>query len=71
VCKKAVVITVPHESKKVIERNIKENIPHAHIHSLDPKSFDFVLPKTSKVISRKMLSPFLSIFRALAEGMKA
>lgn len=59
VCSKAVVITVPHEPKEKIERNIKEGIPHAHIHSLDTNSFDFTLPKISKIIKRRMLSPFL------------
>ncbi len=59
VCRNAVVITVPYEPKKVIERNIKENIPHAHIHSFDTRSFDFCLPAGYRIISRKMLSPFL------------
>ncbi len=59
VCRNAVVITVPYEPKKVIERNIKENIPHAHIHSFDTRRFDFCLPAGYRIISRKMLSPFL------------
>lgn len=61
VCKKAVIITVPHEQKSVIKRNIKEKKPHGHIHSFDTRSFDFCLPIVPKIISRKILSPFLRI----------
>ncbi len=70
VCSKAVVITVPHESKNVIEKNIKEKIPHAHIHSLDTTSFNFILPKASKILTRKMLSPLLRVPREVMDGVK-
>lgn len=68
VCNKAVVITVPHESAPVIEKNIKEKIPHGHIHSLDTRSFDFTLSIVNRLISRKMLCPFLKIPRALIDA---
>jgi ubiquinone/menaquinone biosynthesis C-methylase UbiE len=70
VSKKAVIITVPHEPKEVIEKNIEEQIPHAHIHSLDTKSFDFALPRVHKIISKKILSSTLRIPRALLDARK-
>jgi ubiquinone/menaquinone biosynthesis C-methylase UbiE len=70
VCKKAVVITVPHEPKEVIKNNIKNNIPHAHIHSLDTNSFDFVIPTISKIISRRFHNPAFMKISALADAMK-
>ena len=68
VCRKAVVITVPHEPKEVIEKNIKEKLPHAHIHSLDVESFDFALPEVSRIRTEKMLSPFLFLPSLLVEA---
>ncbi len=70
VCKKAAVITVPHEQKSDIKRNIKEKIPHAHIHSFDTRSFDFCLPIVSRIISRKMFSSFLRIPFAFVDAEK-
>ncbi len=69
-CKKAVVITVPHESKKEIEKNIKDNIIHGHIYSFDTRSFDFALPFVSRIISRKMLCPILKIPGAIMNARK-
>jgi 2-polyprenyl-3-methyl-5-hydroxy-6-metoxy-1,4-benzoquinol methylase len=54
---KALVITVPHEPKELIEKNIREQIPHGHIHSLGLHSFDYLLKSASVVITRRMLSP--------------
>ena len=70
VCKKAVVITVPHEPKEVIENNITTNIPHAHIHSLDTDSFDFASPRVSKTISRRFHNPIMMIAATIADAMK-
>lgn len=70
VCKKAVVITVPHEKKRDIKNYIKESIPHAHINSLDTRSFDFCLPIIYKLISRRMLSTFLRIPFAILNAEK-
>lgn len=70
ICRKAVVITVPHEPKKVTENNIMQKSPHAHIHSLDTDSFDFVLPNVSKIISRRFHCPFFKKIAAIADAMK-
>ena len=68
VCRKAVIITVPHEPKEVVERNISEKIPHAHIHSLDLHSFDFAYPEVQRIRAEKMLSPYLLIPSLVVEG---
>lgn len=68
VSSKAVIITVPHEAKKVIEKNIIEKTPHAHIHSMDMRSFDFALSDNSKIISMKILNKFTNILKQLAEA---
>lgn len=70
VCSKAVVITVPIEPKEVVEKNIRERVPHAHIHSLDKNSFDFVLSKGFKVISRSHHNPYLRIITHIADAIK-
>ncbi len=70
VCKKAVVITVPHEPKEIIENNIKQNEPHAHIHSLDTNSFDFAIPTASEIVSRRFHNPVMKIACRLADAMK-
>lgn len=68
VCKKAVIITVPHESKKVVEHNIKHNIPHAHIHSLDVDSFNFAMPAVSNIISKRFHNPVMKMLAILADA---
>lgn len=70
VCSKAVIITVPHEPKQFIENNIRENIPHSHIHSFDTDSFDFILPKVFKVISRRFHNPYLKLVAEIIDAMK-
>ena len=69
VSKRAVVITVPHESRRVVERHIRSGEPHAHIHSLNSKSFSLMFPGVPRVITTKAAStPIYALF-ALAEGM--
>ena len=70
ICSKAVVITVPHEPKHKIERNIRENVPHAHLHSLDLSSFNFVLQVAQSVISRRMLNPLIVLICKLADAVR-
>ena len=70
VCSKAVIITVPHDSQEIIERNIREKIPHAHIHSLDVNSLDFLKPAGYKVISRKHHSSYLKRILRVADAME-
>ncbi|MDP4116012.1 MAG: class I SAM-dependent methyltransferase [Bacteroidota bacterium] len=70
VCKKAVVITVPHDPKEFIENNIKNKVPHAHIHYLDAHSFDFMKSVAGKIVFARMLNPFLRIIDAIVDGME-
>ncbi len=70
VSRKALVITVPHEPERIIQRNISKNIPHAHIHSLDVNSFNFTCPPATRILVRKMLPPFLKIACVVVDGIK-
>lgn len=70
VSKNSVIISVPHESKETIEKNIKENIPHSHLHCLDVDSFDYTLSIVQKIIVRKILVPVLNIPCAIVESKK-
>ena len=70
VARKAVVLTVPHEPKEVIDKNIEEEIPHAHIHSFDLESFNFLKSQYGyHVLSKKMISSLLKIPAVLVEAM--
>lgn len=70
VCRNAVIITVPHESKKRVEDNLRKKIPHGHIHSLDTSSFDFARPAASEIISRRYHNPFIKVIATMADAMK-
>jgi SAM-dependent methyltransferase len=59
VARKAVIITVPHESEKTVNHNLQERIPHAHIHSLDAASFDFLKLNGHRMLTRRIVSPIL------------
>jgi ubiquinone/menaquinone biosynthesis C-methylase UbiE len=69
VARKAVIITVPHEPREIIVKNAKTEIPHAHIHSLDLESFNFLELDGHQVISEKMISPLLRFPTVLAEAI--
>jgi len=61
VAKKAIIITVPHEDDAIIERNIKEKIPHAHIHSFHPGSFHVLESRGYRVFKKRMINSILRI----------
>ena len=69
VAKRAVVITVPREPVAVVERNIREKVPHGHIHALRPHSFDFARPVARRILVRKMLCTPLAPVYPLADAM--
>lgn len=69
VAAKAVIITVPHESRKKIERNIRENIPHAHIRTFDTRSFAYLAKQGYLIISNTMICTCLEFFYFIAEAM--
>ena len=55
VSKKAVVITVPHETKEEIEHSADAGM-HSHIHAFEPESFSFLKTEGYEVISKKIIS---------------
>jgi SAM-dependent methyltransferase len=62
VAKSAVVITVPKESREEVERNIREKVPHGHIHALDLSSFSWLEREGVKVVGRPISSRGLLSF---------
>lgn len=64
---KAVVITVPHEPRELIDDIIKNEKPHGHIHSLGETSFDFVKSQGYHVKCQRMVSPLLRMAAAVME----
>ncbi len=69
VARRAVVITVPREPREIIERNIREHHLGAHVHALDAKSFDRLVPVGTRVLMTPMMSSFLKIPFALVEAV--
>lgn len=69
VARKAVVITVPHEPKALIDKNIGQGIPHAHIHSFDLQSLRFLESAGYRVLARKMVGGLLRVPGVLIEAM--
>jgi SAM-dependent methyltransferase len=65
---KAIIITVPHESHELVEKNIAEKITHAHIHRFDLESFNYLESEGYHVIVKKIGSPFLRIPCELVEA---
>jgi len=69
VAKKAVVITVPHESQEMIENNIKQGSPHAHIHKFEVNSFDYLKQENKyQILVKRMNIQKLALFSYLLEG---
>jgi len=66
---KAVIITVPHESSKTIEKNNSNNVSHTHIHSFNATSFDYLKQQGFKVIVRRCANPHLIIPAALVDAI--
>ena len=65
---KVLVITVPHESPEEVAENIKNNVPHGHIHYFDVNSFNYLKNRGFKIKAEKTLSPLLVVPRVIAEG---
>lgn len=65
---RAAIVTVPHQPREPIERNIREGTPHGHVHSMDLRAFDFALSDVSRIVARKIVSGLLRIPRALVDA---
>lgn len=70
VAKNAIVITVPHEDKAIIDSNIREEIPHGHIHSFDLDYFDFLMSRDHRIFYKKMISSLIELPSILMEAMR-
>ena len=70
ITKNVLVITVPHETKEIVAKNIENKIPHAHIHYFDINTLDYLRDLGVKVKYEKTLSPLLIIPRVIAEAFK-
>lgn len=68
VAKKAVVITVPQDSKKLIEHNMATKEIHSHIHLFDSDSFNYLKSEGYTVIVRKIFSRLLVIPACLVDA---
>lgn len=68
VAKNAVVITVPQDSKKMIERNKATQEIHSHIHYFDSDSFNYLKSEDYTVIVEKISSSLLVIPACLVDA---
>lgn len=68
VARKAVVITLPQDSKKLIERNKANKEIHSHIHLFNSDSFNYLRSEGYTVIVRKISSRLLVIPACLVDA---
>jgi ubiquinone/menaquinone biosynthesis C-methylase UbiE len=68
ITKKLLIVTVPHESPELVAANIRNQIPHGHIHYFDTHTLDYLTERGHVVKAEKTMSPFLVIPRVIAEG---
>ena len=68
VARRAVLITVPHEPKELIEHNRLIGEPHAHIHSLDEHSFDFLRDQGHQVFVGKIFRSVMKFGACLVDA---
>jgi ubiquinone/menaquinone biosynthesis C-methylase UbiE len=69
VASKAVVITVPHESERNIQENLRKGVPHSHIHKFELGSMAFLERDGFQVLASKTSSALLRKFTWIIEGM--
>jgi protein-L-isoaspartate O-methyltransferase len=68
VAARAVVITVPHEDRAVIQKDIEKEVPHAHLHDFTLHSLDFLESNGYDIVRRRMLCSLLAIPAVLVEA---
>lgn len=69
VARKAVVITVPHESESKIQQNLRKGVPHSHLHQFKCDSIEFLEREGYRVHGSKIQSVLLRKFTLILEGM--
>ena len=62
VAAKVVVVTVPYEDSALIQQNIEQKIPHSHVHSFTPSSFDYLRSRGYDIIQKKTSCRKLAFF---------
>ncbi len=67
ICRKAAVITLPHESIGHVEKHSAQ--PHAHLRAFNMNSLDYLESRGFKIIRRRMNNQFLKPLGVLAEAM--
>lgn len=71
VARRAVVITVPHESEQRVAENRESGEPHAHINRFTLESLAFLEREQGlRVIARPIVSPLTAAAGGLAEGQR-
>ena len=68
VARKAVVITVPHDGPKAVAENIRQKVPHGHIHDFTLDSFRELVPASCGLRAWGLYSSFLRLPFRLVEG---
>lgn len=69
ICRGAVIITIPIESIARVSQFRSGKKPHAHLHSFNEQSFNFISPPAKLVLSRRILSSWTRFPFILAEAM--
>lgn len=69
VAKKAVIITVPQDSKKLVERNRASKEIHSHIHHFDSESFNYLKSEGYTVSVQKISSSLLVVPACLVDAL--
>lgn len=67
---KVLVITVPHETPEIVAANIRNKIPHGHIHYFDTTTLNYLKEMGYTVSYETTLSPLLIVPRVIAEAFK-
>jgi len=62
---RAVLLTVPHERKKLTDKNLKNLVPHGHVHSFKLDSLDYLRKEGWSVTSQKLFGLLLNPVPAL------
>lgn len=70
ITKHVLIITVPHESEKIVADNIRNQVPHGHINHFDIHSLDYLKERGYRLMYEKTMSPLLIVPRVIAEGFK-
>ncbi len=67
----AVVITVPHEDREIVDRVRKEKIDHGHLHHFETHTFDYMQSYGYHIVKERMISPLLKKFSIYRFGKSA